>query len=361
MSEVARKRAAEAQARRREADLAAEMARVLLKDEALDDGLARARPAHRRRARLTVGVDRTRRGGARPTAHRPAVTRRGGRGHRDAAAPADLPADDRERAAGRVAPALEPLLAAALHREELRDELVETAALRQSDVKTAVLRAVSHDLRSPLTAIVTAGEALGSPSLDAEDRRELSAGVVEEGNRLAGLIDKLLDLLEAGGRVGRTAHGLECGRRRAARGRGRTGGGAGDHHLCDRARPAARAGRQRPARAGLRQPHRERGAPFGRPAGVGAGAGRGRPAGGAGRRPQPESPKPSTSGSSRPSTRPGRPRAPAPPPPARAWAWPSPAASWRPTAGGCGRVAARAGQYVRGGAALPADEETLNA
>jgi two-component system sensor histidine kinase KdpD len=72
---------------------------------------------------------------------------------------------------------------------------VETAALRQSDVaKTAVLRAVSHDLRSPLTAMVTAGEALRSPALDAAERDELASVVVDEGSRLSRLIEKLLDL-----------------------------------------------------------------------------------------------------------------------------------------------------------------------
>ena len=58
-------------------------------------------------------------------------------------------------------PALEALLSAALEREALLGEVVETAALRRADsVKTALLRAVSHDLRSPLTAISAAGEAV---------------------------------------------------------------------------------------------------------------------------------------------------------------------------------------------------------
>ena len=74
----------------------------------------------------------------------------------------------------RVAPALEALLAAALERERLTREVVETSALRRSDeIKTAVLRSVSHDLRSPLTAIVAAGEALASPALEDGDRAEL--------------------------------------------------------------------------------------------------------------------------------------------------------------------------------------------
>jgi two-component system sensor histidine kinase KdpD len=83
----------------------------------------------------------------------------------------------------------------------MQAEAVESAALRRSDdVKTALLRAVSHDLRSPLTAIVAAGHALGTSSLTTDERTELSAGVVAEGTRLATLVDKLLDLsvLQAG-------------------------------------------------------------------------------------------------------------------------------------------------------------------
>ena len=72
----------------------------------------------------------------------------------------------------RVVPALEALLSAALEREGLLGGVVETAALRRADtVKTALLRAVSHDLRSPLTAISAAGEAIGSPSLSPPSAR----------------------------------------------------------------------------------------------------------------------------------------------------------------------------------------------
>ncbi|HVP03086.1 MAG TPA: ATP-binding protein [Solirubrobacteraceae bacterium] len=101
----------------------------------------------------------------------------------------------------RVAPSLAALLAAALERDRLAAELVETEALRRSDtLKTALLRAVSHDLRSPLTAILAAGDTLGSPTLAQDDRAELSALVVTEAARLDAVIDKLLDLsrLEAG-------------------------------------------------------------------------------------------------------------------------------------------------------------------
>jgi two-component system, OmpR family, sensor histidine kinase KdpD len=61
-------------------------------------------------------------------------------------------------------------------------------------VKTAVLRAVSHDLRSPVTAMVTAGAAVRDPDLTPAERDELGGLVVAEGTRLARLIDDLLDL-----------------------------------------------------------------------------------------------------------------------------------------------------------------------
>jgi K+-sensing histidine kinase KdpD len=80
---------------------------------------------------------------------------------------------------------------------------VEAETLRQCDaVKTAVLRSVSHDLRSPLTAIRTASEGLTSSSLelDAAERADLFETIQVEVRRLERLVDNLLDLsrLEAG-------------------------------------------------------------------------------------------------------------------------------------------------------------------
>jgi two-component system sensor histidine kinase KdpD len=115
--------------------------------------------------------------------------------------PAALPPSVDARLRERIVPALETILAGAIERDKLLDEVVETTALRRSDdLKTAILRAVSHDLRSPLTAMISSGEALGSAALDDEDRAALSAAVVGEGARLERLIVKLLDLsrLEAG-------------------------------------------------------------------------------------------------------------------------------------------------------------------
>lgn len=101
----------------------------------------------------------------------------------------------------RLVPALEALIGAALRREELYAEALQSAALRRADaVKTAVLQSVSHDLRSPLTAIAAAGEALATGGLSERGRAELSAVVREESARLARLVENLLDLsrLQAG-------------------------------------------------------------------------------------------------------------------------------------------------------------------
>ncbi len=97
--------------------------------------------------------------------------------------------------------ALAELAALARERDRMQAEMVEAEALRRSDeLKTALLRSISHDLRTPLTSIIAGGAALGSPSTTAEERTELSAAVVDEGERLSRLVANLLDMsrLEAG-------------------------------------------------------------------------------------------------------------------------------------------------------------------
>ncbi|HYJ20392.1 MAG TPA: ATP-binding protein [Solirubrobacterales bacterium] len=80
-------------------------------------------------------------------------------------------------------------------RDRMQAEAIETAALRRSDeLKTSLLRSVSHDLRTPLTSIIAAGAALDSPSVTAEERHELSEAVVEQGRRLSRLVENLLDV-----------------------------------------------------------------------------------------------------------------------------------------------------------------------
>jgi two-component system sensor histidine kinase KdpD len=101
----------------------------------------------------------------------------------------------------RVAVPLARLMDVALEREQLSARAAETEAARRADVaKTAVLHAISHDLRSPLTAISTAAEALGDAGTSDADRAELVQVVREESARLARLVDDLLDLsrIEAG-------------------------------------------------------------------------------------------------------------------------------------------------------------------
>jgi two-component system sensor histidine kinase KdpD len=115
----------------------------------------------------------------------------------------ERPRQGSARARRRLLPALASLLGVAIDRERLAGEAFEAEALRRSDaMKTALLRAVSHDLRSPLMAILTSAGALahGELSLDPGDRRELTETILGEAERLDGLVSNLLDLsrLEAG-------------------------------------------------------------------------------------------------------------------------------------------------------------------
>ncbi|MHC1561093.1 sensor histidine kinase [Actinomycetospora sp. C-140] len=73
-----------------------------------------------------------------------------------------------------------------------------TDAQRRADaagLRTALLSAVGHDLRTPLTAIKAAAGSLRDPTLrmSTGDRQELLATVEESTDRLTGLVDNLLD------------------------------------------------------------------------------------------------------------------------------------------------------------------------
>jgi two-component system, OmpR family, sensor histidine kinase KdpD len=103
----------------------------------------------------------------------------------------------------RFLPSLAALLAVVAERRRLEAQALEAEALRRSDaLKTALLRAVSHDLRSPLTAILASADALATPglSLDPEDRLGLAQTIRGETMRLDRVVEQLLDLsrLEAG-------------------------------------------------------------------------------------------------------------------------------------------------------------------
>lgn len=191
LTELARRRTVEAEERRQEADLSAEMARLLLRGGRLEEAL----PAVAERLARALGapsasiVARAEPGGTFPLREGP---------RQIGTLTVDAPEPVLRRIQVRIVPSLEALLAAALERDALMSDAVETAALRRSDViKTALLRSVSHDLRSPLTAILTSAEAL---KLAPEERVELAEAITEEATRLSRLIDNLLDLsrLEAG-------------------------------------------------------------------------------------------------------------------------------------------------------------------
>jgi two-component system, OmpR family, sensor histidine kinase KdpD len=98
-------------------------------------------------------------------------------------------------ALNRVAAPLAKLMDVALERERIDHQAAEAEATRRADVaKTAVLHAISHDLRSPLTGITAAAGALRGDRLGAADREELVSVIETDAARLARLVDDLLDL-----------------------------------------------------------------------------------------------------------------------------------------------------------------------
>jgi two-component system sensor histidine kinase KdpD len=194
VADLARSRASEAQQRRQEADLSADLARILLSGASPQASLADA--ARRLAQALDLPAARiSLEDAAAAEGERSFALAHDGRPIGALVVDADISVTMGRRLEQRVVPALEALLAAALERDRLQTEVVETRALRRSDeLKTALLHSVSHDLRTPLTAIIAAGSALGDGELPREDRAELGDAVVEEATRLTSLVEKLLDL-----------------------------------------------------------------------------------------------------------------------------------------------------------------------
>lgn len=115
--------------------------------------------------------------------------------------------DDRHRLVlgGRVLPASDRQVVEAfgaqagivLERRRLREQAAQAEVLERTEsTRTALLAAVSHDLRTPLAVIRTAVDGLGSPDveLDREDRDVLTATIADSTYRLERLIGNLLDL-----------------------------------------------------------------------------------------------------------------------------------------------------------------------
>lgn len=200
LAELARARGREAEQRRQEADLAAALAQLLLGAAHLPDALELA--GQRLAAALDLATATVSLGDAEPGERSLAFDLHGAGGRIGMLVlPGALSPAERARVAERIVPSLESILAAALHRAELQSEVVETAVLRRSDeLKTAVLRSVSHDLRTPLTAILMAATALDPERPTSENVADVRAQVIDAATRLWHLIEKLLDLsvLQAG-------------------------------------------------------------------------------------------------------------------------------------------------------------------
>ncbi len=198
LAAVARERAAEAESRaglaadrEREAKLLAEVASAILAGESVDAQLE----SIAKRVALATGAGRA----------------------RVAIEPVPAPRDDEvtvplhpragnawlyltgdvgwePAAIERVAEPIGRLIDVAVERERVAEGAAENEAARRAEVaKTAILHAISHDLRSPLTAITTAGSALAIGVSEAE-RAELIEVIEAESARLAKLVDDLLDL-----------------------------------------------------------------------------------------------------------------------------------------------------------------------
>ena len=157
-------------------------------------------------------------------------------------------------------------LGAALEQRDLRAEAQVAAAAAEGDrLRTAILRAVSHDLRTPLASIKASVTSLMQHDVEwsEHDRDEFLSTIEEETDRLNRMVGNLLDMsrlqsgiVEPGPAARRARGGRAPGpgqhQRRGRRARAQPGRGRGR-----RAAPAGRR-RPRPARAGGRQPRGQR-------------------------------------------------------------------------------------------------------
>ncbi|MFJ7179260.1 ATP-binding protein [Streptomyces massasporeus] len=103
-----------------------------------------------------------------------------------------LPAEDR-----RVLGAFASQAAVVLDRQRLVGEAAEARKLAEGNkIRTALLAAVSHDLRTPLAAIKAAVTSLRADDVEwsHEDQAELLAGIEEGTDRLDHLVGNLLDM-----------------------------------------------------------------------------------------------------------------------------------------------------------------------
>lgn len=105
----------------------------------------------------------------------------------------------------RIVAAFAEQLQIAIERAELQQTAIQTEVLRRTDaLRVALLSAVAHDLRTPLTSIKSAASGLLSPppgmEWSKEDEQYMLSAVVEEVDRINRLVNNLLDVsrIEAG-------------------------------------------------------------------------------------------------------------------------------------------------------------------
>jgi two-component system sensor histidine kinase KdpD len=104
----------------------------------------------------------------------------------------DLGGEDRQ-----ILRAFTDQLAVALHSRQLQAEAATAETLSQAnELRTALLRAVSHDLRTPLASIKASATTLLAEDLqlEPESTKELLTTIDEEADRLNNLIGNLLDM-----------------------------------------------------------------------------------------------------------------------------------------------------------------------
>lgn len=88
-------------------------------------------------------------------------------------------------------------LATALDRRELQAQAAEVSVLAEADaLRSALLHAVSHDLRTPLAGIKASVNSLRQPDIEWSDEQtaEFLETIEDETDRMTGLVENLLDM-----------------------------------------------------------------------------------------------------------------------------------------------------------------------
>ncbi|MDQ3854995.1 MAG: DUF4118 domain-containing protein [Chloroflexota bacterium] len=88
-------------------------------------------------------------------------------------------------------------LGVTVERDRLRHQATDAEVLRRADeLKTALLNAVSHNLRTPLASIIASAGSLRQVGVECtrEEQEELAEAIEEEGRRLDRIVGNLLDL-----------------------------------------------------------------------------------------------------------------------------------------------------------------------